>query len=93
MKKVILVAACALFAGNAFCSVIINYTSKDAKSQKMNVTIDGNKQIIEFAANTTSPAIMQGTATECTIETSCGKVKVKDGAKIEVKDGCIKIVK
>ena len=42
--------------------------------------------------NATTAVTIQGGNRECVIETSCGKMEIKDGAKIIIKDGCIKVV-
>jgi len=91
MKKFILLsAAFLLFAGNAFCTVYIQYENKDSKSYTMNVRIAGMDTQVTFD-NATSAVTIQGGDQVCTIETSCGKVQVKDGAKIVIKDGCITV--
>ncbi len=91
MKKIILSFSLVLFAFNMFGYVTILYYNKDSKEQVMKVTMDGNHSEVKFSASTTSSVTIQGGGTKCTIETSCGKVEVKDGANIEIKDGCIKI--
>lgn len=48
-------------------------------------------QKIEFGASTTSSTSVQTSASKIEIKTECGWVKVKDGAKISIKNGCIKI--
>ncbi len=91
MKKILLSAAFTVFALNAFSAITIQYYNKDSKNHKMDVKIDGSVKQVEFDASKTSSVTIQGGAKTCVIATSCGKVEVKDGAKIEIKDGCIKI--
>lgn len=57
----------------------------------MEVRSNGNTQIIEFSTLTTSTTSVQTSASEIEIKTECGWVKVKDGARIRIKNGCIKI--
>lgn len=74
-----------------FGYVTIRYYNKDSKEYVMKVSMDGNNSEVKFSSSTTSSVTIQGGGTKCVIETSCGKVEVKDGANIEIKDGCIKI--
>ncbi len=76
-----------------FGSVYIKYYNKDSKDYKFKVTMDGSTKEVEFKGSTTSATTVQGGGTKCIIETSCGKVEVKTDDKVEIKDGCIKIVK
>lgn len=73
---------------NAFS---INYYNKDSKKYVMEVKSQGSTQKVEFSASTTGAASIQTSASEVEIKTSCGWVKVKNGAKITIKDGCIKV--
>jgi hypothetical protein len=72
--------------------VTISYYNKDSKAYKFKVTMDGTTKEVVFDGSKTSAVTVQGSGKVCIIETSCGKVEVKDGAKIEIKDGCIKIM-
>ncbi|MFL5764973.1 MAG: hypothetical protein ACJ77K_13600 [Bacteroidia bacterium] len=80
----LLVAALA----NAFT---IHYYNKDSKSYKMEVKSQGSTQSVEFNSSTTGDTSIQTSADEVEINTSCGWVKVKNSAKIEIKDGCITV--
>lgn len=91
MKKLILLSAIVLCASRAFCAVTIQYYNRDSKSYTMKVKMDGSEKQVTFDGSKTAAVTIQGGARTCVIETSCGKVEVKDGAKIEIKDGCIKI--
>ena len=91
MKKVILSLSLVLFAFNMFGYVTIRYYNKDSKEYVMKVSMDGNNSEVKFGSSITSSVTIQGGGTKCTIETSCGKVEIKDGANIEIKDGCIKV--
>jgi len=46
---------------------------------------------IEFNASTSGSTSVQTSASEIEIKTECGWVKVKNGAKITIEKGCIKI--
>ena len=91
MKKVFVSLALIFLVSNMFGYVTIRYYNKDSKEHVMKVSMDGNNSEVKFSASTTSSVTIQGGGTKCIIETSCGKVEVKDGANIEIKDGCIKI--
>jgi len=91
-KRIILTMAIVGFAiSSAFSAINIHYYNKDSKSITLKVKLDGVTKEVTFDASKTSDVTIQGGAKECIIITSCGEVKIKDGAKIEIKDGCIKI--
>ena len=91
-KSLILTAAIIGFAASgAFSAVTIRYYNKDSKAITLKVKIDGTTKEVTFDGSKTSSVTIQGGATECAIMTSCGEIRVKDGANIEIKDGCIKI--
>jgi putative flippase GtrA len=69
----------------------IRYYNNDSKSYKMEVRSNGSTQVIEFSSSTTSSASVQTSASEIEIKTECGWIKVKNDAKITIKNGCIKI--
>lgn len=69
----------------------ISYYNKDSQKYTMEVKSNGSTQKVEFSASTSGSASIQTSASEVEIKTSCGWVKVKNGAKITIKDGCIKI--
>ncbi|WP_343605006.1 hypothetical protein [Fluviicola sp.] len=69
----------------------VRYYNQDSKSYSMEVRSNGTTQKIEFNGSTTSSTSVQTSASEVEIKTECGWVKVKDGAKISIKNGCIKI--
>ena len=92
MKKIIAtLLLTASFSSVALGAVTIRYYNKDSKAHKLNVQMDGNKKEVVFDGSKTSSVTIQGSGRVCIIETPCGKVEVKDGATIEIKDGCIKI--
>jgi len=93
MKKRFLAGAFALLftASTAWSAVTIRYYNKDSKSHTMKVKIDGSSKEVTFDSSRTSSVTIQGGSRTCVIETACGSVEVKDGANIEIKDGCIEI--
>jgi hypothetical protein len=92
MKKIILtIMAIAFATSSLFAYVTISYYNKDSKSYKWKVTMDGNTKEVIFDGSKTSSVTVQGSGKVCVIETPCGKVEIKDGMNIEIKDGCIKI--
>jgi hypothetical protein len=93
MKKYKLITTIALLFISTIASaaVTISYYNKDSKDYKWTVTMDGTTKEVVFDGSKTSAVTVQGSGKLCIIETPCGKVEVKDGAKIEIKDGCIKV--
>lgn len=89
-KNVILSVAF-LLAANIASAFTIRYYNNDSKKYVMEVKSNGSTQKVEFSGSTTSSASIQTSAGEVEIKTECGWVKVKDGAKITIKNGCIKI--
>lgn len=57
----------------------------------MEVKSNGSTQKVEFNSSTSGSKSIQTSASEVEIKTSWGWVKVKDGAKVTIKDGCIKV--
>jgi hypothetical protein len=87
-----LVAMPTLFlAAPSLAAVYIKYSNKDSKEHVMKASMDGVTKEVTFEGNTTGAATIQGSGKAAVIETSCGKVEVKDEAKIEIKNGCIKV--
>jgi hypothetical protein len=77
--------------GSAFASVYIKYYNKDSQKHVMKVQMDGLTKEVTFNGSTTGAATIQGSGKAATIETACGKFEIKDDAKIEIKNGCIKL--
>lgn len=93
MKKITITAVLVLMFGiNAFASVYIKYYNKDSATHKMAVKIGGSSKTVEFRGSTTGAVTIQGGGDSAVISTKCGDVTVKTNSKIEIKDGCIKIV-
>ncbi len=90
-KKLLSLTVLLLTATVAFCGVTIRYYNKDSKDYTFKVRMDGSDKTVTFEHSRTSTVTIQGGSGPAIIETSCGKVEVKDGASIEIKDGCIKI--
>lgn len=89
--KMIFMSLAFLFVANVASAFTIRYYNKDSEKYTMEVRSNGSTQKIEFSGSTTSSASVQTSAGEVEIKTECGWVKVKDGAKITIKDGCITI--
>jgi hypothetical protein len=80
-----------LLLANVAGAFTIRYYNKDSEKYTMEVRSNGSTQKIEFSGSTTGNASVQTSASEVEIKTECGWVKVKDSAKITIKDGCITI--
>ncbi len=89
--KSLLLSAAFLLVVQIASAFTIRYYNNDSQKYTMEVRSNGSTQKIEFSASTTSSASVQTSASEVEIKTSCGWVKVKDGAKISIKNGCITI--
>lgn len=89
--KSIMLTAVMLLVVNLVSAFTIKYYNKDSQKYTMEVRSNGSTQKIEFSSSTSSSASVQTSASEVEIKTSCGWVKVKDGAKISIKNGCITI--
>jgi hypothetical protein len=92
MKLKLLFLSLALIAVSSVASAFtIRYYNNDSQKYTMEVRSNGSTQKIEFSASTTSSTSVQTSASEVEIKTNCGWVKVKDGAKVSIKNGCITI--
>lgn len=93
MKKVLSLLIVMFIITFQASALYIKYMNKDSKTHKMTVKMDGSTKTVEFRSNTTGAATIQGSGKKCIIETACGKIEVNDNDKIEIKDGCIKIIR
>ncbi|MBK9283525.1 MAG: hypothetical protein IPM51_04315 [Sphingobacteriaceae bacterium] len=91
MKFKTLLSAILIMCSTIASAFTVSYYNKDSKKYTMEVKSNGSTQKVEFSASTSGSASIQTSASEVEIKTSCGWVKVKNGAKITIKDGCIKI--
>lgn len=82
-----------LFVAHIASAFTIDYYNKDSKKHVMEVKSNGSTQKVEFNSSTTGATSIQTSASEVEINTSCGWVKVKNGAKVVIKDGCITVEK
>lgn len=89
--KTFILTLVTLFIVNIASAFTVRYHNKDSKDHTMEVRSNGSTQKIVFNSSRTSSATAQTTAKEVEIKTACGWVKVKDGANITIKDGCITI--
>lgn len=89
--KQILLSVAFLFVVQIASAFTIRYYNQDSKNHTMEVRSNGSTQKIEFTSSTTGSTSVQTSASEIEIKTECGWVKVKDGAKISIKNGCIKV--
>lgn len=76
---------------NTALAFTVPYYNKDSKSYKMEVKANGSTSTISFSASTSSSASVQTSADVIEVKTDCGWVKVKNGQKIVIKNGCITI--
>jgi hypothetical protein len=81
-----------LLPGYSFASVYIKYYNKDSQKYVFKVQMDGMTKEVTFNGSTTSASTIQGSGKKAVVETSCGKVEITDDSKIEIKNGCIKVL-
>jgi predicted glutamine amidotransferase len=89
--KMIFFSVAFFLVANVASAFTIRYANNDSQNYTMEVRSNGSTQKIDFTSSTTGSSSVQTSASEVEIKTSCGWVKVKDGAKISIKNGCIKI--
>lgn len=90
-SKMMFMTLAFLFLANVASAFTIKYYNKDSKNHTMEVRSNGSTQKIEFNSSTSGSTSVQTSASEIEIKTSCGWVKVKDGAKVTIKDGCVTV--
>lgn len=88
-KKIILILSFVISI-SIYASVTVEYHNKDSKSYTFDVKCSGSSYKVVFDSSKTSTTTIQGSA-PCIVETSHGKVELKGGEKIELKDGKILI--
>lgn len=91
MKLKTLLSLALLLVASIASAFTIDYYNKDSKNYKMDVKSNGSTQTVEFNSSTSGATSIQTSASEVEINTSCGWVKVKNGAKVTIKDGCITV--
>ena len=91
MKKITTLFLTLAFISSAYAGTTLRYYNKDSKDQNFKVTTCGNHTDVTFSHSTTSSVTIQG-CSDAVISTSCGDVKVKDGDKVVIQDGCVKVV-
>ena len=81
-----------LLCANTFAAVSIRYYNKDSVDHKFSVKMNGSTKSVEFGKSRTATTTIQGSDKKALIMTKCGEIEVEDGARIEIKNGCIKIL-
>ena len=74
----------------ASAAVTVRYSNKDSKSYEWKAKCSGSGYTVKFKASTTGSTTIQGSS-PCEVETPKGKVTLKGGEKITIKDGKITI--
>lgn len=90
MKKLILLTAASLLAFGSYAGIYIQYENKDSEAYTFKVSTCGSTTEVKFEKATSAVTIQSG-CDKCIIETKCGKIEVKNNAKVVIKDGCIKV--
>ena len=84
-------AALLLFVTSMASAYSVLYYNKDSKSYTFDVKLKGNTKKITFKGSTSGTAHCPPTANIAEIKSECGWVEVKNGQKVVIKDGCLKI--
>jgi len=93
MKRILFTGMVALLlCAQTFAAVTIRYYNKDSADHKFSVKMNGSTKSVEFGKSRTATTTIQGSDKSAKIMTKYGEIEVKDGARIEIKDGCIKIL-
>jgi len=93
MKTRILSTVIALFFLSSMVRAYsIPYYNRDSKTHTFEVKINGSKYEITFTSSTTGTASCSPGADVAEINCACGWVTVKNGQKVEIKDGCVTVV-
>ena len=88
-KFAILLTALIMLAVTAEAGVTLRYYNKDSSDRTFSVKTCGNNTKVTFQSSRTSSVTIQG-CSSATIYTSCGSIEVRDGDKVEIKNGCIR---
>ncbi len=78
-------------SSTVFAGVYLKYYNKDSKTYKWKVKTCGSTKEVEFGSGRSAATTIQTGCGDAIIYTDCGEIKVKDGDKITIKNGCIKI--
>ncbi len=94
MKKIrtIALTVALIFVAGLARAYSIPYYNRDSKTHTFEVKINGSKYEITFTSSTTGTASCPPGADVAEILCECGWVTVKNGQKVEIKDGCVKVV-
>ena len=91
MKKRLLTIVVLFFLTSIASAYSVPYYNKDSKSYTFEVKINGSTREITFDGSKTSTAHCPPGADYAEIKSECGWIKVKNGQKVLIKDGCITI--
>lgn len=93
MKKIIIVSVIgfAFIAMPAFANVSLRYSNGDSTDYKFDVKIGGSSTSVEFGHSRTASVTIQGGSSNAEISTPSGRVNVKDGDTVEIKNGKLKV--
>lgn len=90
-NKLFAFVAMLLFTCSMAWAYSVPYYNKDSKTYTFEVKINGSTREITFKGSTTSTAHCPPGADYAEIKSDCGWLKVKNGQKVIIKDGCLKI--
>lgn len=91
MKAKMMLVGVGLFIANIASAYSVPYYNNDSESHTFEVKINGSTREITFKGSTSGTAHCPPTADIAEIKTDCGWVKVKNGQKVKIKNGCITI--
>lgn len=88
-SKLMLLIASLFLTINTALAFSVPYYNKDSKAYKMEVKVNGSTTTISFNGSTSGTTSVQTSSDVIEVKTDCGWVKVKNGQKVTIKDGCI----
>ncbi len=91
MKLKMFMAVAAFLVTSIVSAYSVPYYNKDSKTYTFKVKINGSEREITFKGSTSGTAHCPPTADIVEIQSSCGWVKVKNGQKVTIKDGCLTV--
>lgn len=88
-RSLLIILITVLFASTTYASVTLNYTNKDARTHRFQITFCGKTKMVTFGGKKSSSVKIRGNCDKLIIRTSCGVVSVYSGDSIKIENGCI----
>ncbi len=91
-KRILFVITISLLfiSSTVFAGVTLRYYNKDSGSHSFRVKICGSSSSVTFGGSRTASTTIQG-CSNATIYSNCGSVSVRNGDRVEIRNGCVKV--